>query len=138
MLLCMACLCSATWAWFTAGVECNGNTVSSANYDIDLTVNGAPIADKTVELATGEHTVLLQKQTNPDSATCGYCRIIIGGKTYFTRPIKTDDNNTAEKEDVLTVVIEVKTPSAHVTFDPWWGTYAGDDVISDGERIIVE
>ena len=41
ILLCMACLLSTTWAWFTVGVENRGSEIQIARVTADITVKNA-------------------------------------------------------------------------------------------------
>ena len=46
ILICITCLCSATWAWFSADTSSGSNTLSSGKFDLDISLtdpNGAPV-----------------------------------------------------------------------------------------------
>ena len=38
ILLCMICLAGTTWAWFTASVQTQPQTIEAANYDIAVSI----------------------------------------------------------------------------------------------------
>lgn len=42
ILLCMACLVSTTWAWFTVSIDNTGNEIQIAKVTADITINGIP------------------------------------------------------------------------------------------------
>ena len=131
ILLCITCLCSATWAWFTASTSNGGNVLSAASFDLDVTVasDGARtvdvVLDDGVRVCTftdaGEYLITLSITEDSD-ATKGYCTLHVGDATYKTDAIKRDESNPFIFKLVITEAGTV------VTFDPSWGLPAMPDV----------
>lgn len=130
ILVCVACLCSGTWAWFTASVAGSDNEIKMAdNCLLTVTVAASGEAleniESGVELVTGvTYTVTLSLPANTGS---GYCLIKTTNDTYYTDYIARHEGETVTVSFDLTVG-ETQT----VTFTPRWGIYAGDcDVVTD-------
>lgn len=61
ILLCMACLAGATWAWFTVSVENEENTIQFADVTADITIAGAEkLADGSYSVPAGAHVIDIQ------------------------------------------------------------------------------
>ena len=39
ILVCLVCLCSTTWAWFTADVSNNSNTIGTGQFNLEVSVD---------------------------------------------------------------------------------------------------
>lgn len=134
VLLCMTCLFGLTWAWYTGSVITGPNQVSTATYDLDVTVTdgGAVVNvsgdDGSYSLLPNKEYQVTLKRKNDATATKGYCRVYVKGtdgesyKEYYTGAIK--------GEGVFTFTI---TGACEIKFIPWWGqcTVTGDKVISN-------
>lgn len=61
ILLCMACLVSTTWAWFTVDLENQGNEIQIAKVTADIHIEGAEkLLDGSFSMAAGTYTVDIQ------------------------------------------------------------------------------
>ena len=132
ILVCIVCLCSATWAWFSTDTSFDGNKVSSGEFNISVSVTDANSTVTTLtENAVGEtaytfenegiYTVTL-KMTADTTVSKGFCRMSVGGDTYYTASINTDT-------DPFTFTVEVKEAGVTVTFYPSWGYPSATELI---------
>ena len=142
ILICIACLCSTTWAWFSADQSAEGNTVQSGNFNLDISVTKEQ-SSSTVEsreqtlgdieitelsngklsctLEKGQYTVVLK--TTPDTTVSrGFCKMMVGETAYYTDSISTDAT------DSFTFTLDVIEDGTTVLFSPAWGVPAEVDV----------
>lgn len=113
MLLCFVVFCATTFAWFTSQKCSEVEAVVAAEYDVDVTVDGAQVTGNshTCTLVEGDrHTVTIAAT---GTAQTGYCVIQIGNQTYTTAPIL--PGHPLE----LTIVAAQRT---EITFSASWGT----------------
>lgn len=124
ILVCIVCLCSATWAWFSTDISNASNTLSSGNLGLIVTVtdqNGVPIdvsagakgASVCNLSAAGEYTVTL-KTTDDTTVTNGFCVIKTENNSYQTAAMNIDGITSFE----FTLIAEADIT---VTFCPAWG-----------------
>ena len=143
LALCMVCLAATTWAWFTASVTSEANTIQTANFDVNVAVtNGTNTVNETngsYTLPTGVNTITI---TNTGTASTGFCVIKIGdGITVYTQQL------TKNESDTITFTINVTgSGTVAMTVTPNWGTAMVNstyslrppaDVIVDGATIDV-
>lgn len=134
VIFCMVALSSATWAWFRAEVSSAANTILTGSYELSVSVTdgSAPLAfDRTPEgyyryaLAQGgSYTVTL---SSDGTGSNGYCRILTGGRTYYTGLVTVGDAQANPCSFSITV-----SEDADVLFDLRWGTYSGENDVSAG------
>ena len=82
--LCFVCLAATTWAWFTASVTSEANTIQTASFDVEVAVDGVLVAadaNGNYALAAGTHTVTLKKTGNAEKV---YFLIKDGDTEYYT------------------------------------------------------
>lgn len=77
--LCFVCLAATTWAWFTASVTSEANTIQSAHFDVAVTVtpSSGSATDKgnnVYSLSAGTYTVTL---TPTGNATKGFAVVTV-------------------------------------------------------------
>lgn len=65
ILLCMTCLVSTTWAWFTVSIENTGNAIWVAIPAVSVEVNGAAV-ESGVTLGSGVNTVKISHGNTAD------------------------------------------------------------------------
>lgn len=140
ILLCMTCLCSATWALFSDDVTTSGNVLATGRFDLTVTVDTSDSvriittrasASKRVTLADspdGVYHVTL-KMTDDTTVTKGFCTVTVGGVEYRTASINQSGTNPFE----FTIVT---TDTVTVSFAPAWGLPAEYDVEHGGTLII--
>ena len=136
ILVCIICLCSTTYAWFTGSVQGGNNTIQTANacllsvsvYKDGAEVVGTSAADEngeTLELSQGTYTVTL---TLPKESASGYLIITADGQNYYSDYLQRND----ERDQALTFTLNVATAQT-VTFTVRWGIYSGTCHVQNGE-----
>ena len=138
VLMCIVCLCSATWAWFTTDTISDSNIVSSGNLDIEVTVtdgdtSGVTLTEKpdgttVCTFATAGSYEVVLKLTDDTTVSKGYCSIKVGDRIYRTDAIYLEDRN-------YTFTIEIGSDETVAIFDSNWGLPAHVDVV-DGKLVI--
>ena len=131
ILLCIVCLCSTTFAWFSDSVPSAGNTISTAK-DCLLTVTvldgGGELdnIDEGVVLTAGvEYLVTLSL---PADTASGYCIILADGVEYRTNYIRRHNDSAPRELSFILTVGEDKT----VTFTSHWGIYSAECSVEAG------
>ncbi len=147
--LCFVCLAATTWAWFTASVTSEANTIQTAHFDVEVYLDGSttPVATDAngkYTLPTGTYSVTMSKTGD----ATGYFGFEVDGTPYRTTAITA---NTP-----ITITIQNNRTSPIIcSFTSYWGTPDGTTVgngqavtfnavlppeiisITDGETIIV-
>ena len=118
IILCMILLSSTTWAWFTASISSDDNTIKSAYCNVTV---GAERDGVSVESSDGVYQLLggvrydfrISADGTADSA---YCIFRINGKDYYTAQIP-----TAEPDNYMTFSLQFTT-ATDVEVITRWGT----------------
>ena len=81
--LCFVCLAATTWAWFTASVTSEANTIQTASFGVEVYLDGSttPVAadaNGNYALAAGDYTIML-KPTG--TATKGFVVVEVAQQT---------------------------------------------------------
>lgn len=150
ILVCIACLCSSTFAWFTTTLDSGSNTITSGVFDHKITVeiidaeDGEPItvtADGEVQSCTLDRDKSYTVKLDPTDATTvkGYCVITIDGVEYHTDTYGAVSDGSL-KTLTFTLTLPAGDGTATVTFKPHWGIAAvkhihGDDTITPGAAL---
>lgn len=127
IILCMSVLAGLTWAWFTANISAQNQTLTSANFAVEVKVlNGTnEVADSQgrFELKADEqYSVTI----NPaGSASAGYCELEFGGQKYYTSQI-------GESGLSFTYVPDKDTVLSYI---PVWGRQSRQPDIENGDNI---
>ena len=138
ILVCLICLCSSTYAWFSESIESPVSTIqTSTSCKLSVRVTGGE-ADALAEY--GEALVLdLKKDVTytvtlslPSNSSSGYCVITANGTDYYSPYLRNPDNETESTVNFELMVAE----DTSVTFLSHWGIYSGDTSVSDGILII--
>ncbi len=139
ILVCIVCLCSSTYAWFTESHESPKNEIKTAGEClISVTVlhNGTaqdttPIEniEDGVELAAGDYLVTL---TLPSGSASGYYLVEASGATYYTDYIARHEE--AEPKTVSFIMTVEGTQT--VKFTSCWGIYAQESDVVEGILLI--
>lgn len=130
ILVCVACLCSTTWAWFTGSAEGKDNQIKMADnclLTVTVTASGETLEniESGVALATGVTYVVTL--SSPADTGSGYCLIKTATDTYYTDYIARHTGETQTRTFTVTVE-ETQT----VAFIPRWGIYASECDVADG------
>lgn len=140
ILLCIACLCSATWAWFSTDVSSDQNTLSAGNFDLvvsvqeldsapPVSVDGSADGAYFCSLNGGRYSVSISISQDT-TVTKGYCIITVNGVPYKTAPL------VAGETDTISFTLDVSDAQIGVFFDPSWGLPAHYDVENGGTLVI--
>lgn len=148
ILLCIAVLCSVTYAWFITETSSTSNTIMSGSFDLTVAVtkdgNDIPvIADAdgygcwACELnEEGIYTVHLT--IKEESSVMGHCIVRVGdlGDKHTAAVVKnTEADNSDAADFTFTVVVTEKTK---IIFEPCWGAFVNPDIENGGNFTVSE
>ena len=143
VLVCIACLCSSTFAWFTTTQDSSQNTITSGTFDHKIKIEIASAdGGETVELTDGGvQTCTLDRGKSyvvtlaPTDATTvkGYCVIKIDGVEYHTDTYGAVSEGSPESL-TFTLTLSAGNVPAEVIFKPHWGI-AAEKHVWDGENL---
>lgn len=142
ILCCMACICSATWAWFTTSIPSENNSIKSAKECLikitvekdGATVGAADIGNEVELTESGTYTVTLSLEK--DSAS-GYAIITSGTDKYYTEYIKGHNDDTAQTKTFELVIADgVATAATPVTIVACWGVFSSETDVVGGKITI--
>ena len=133
IVICLVCLCSSTYAWFTTSVPSAGNEFkASGECTLEVTVTpnvtGAAALDNIesgVDLDAGAEYLVVMFL--PPHSASGYCVIEAGGNTYYSDYII---GNTDQPQILSFLMKSEKSQVA--TFTTRWGIYNRDSDVVDG------
>lgn len=127
IVICMVCLAASTWAWFSATVQTVPQTITAANYDIEVSVvdAGKNPVNLTSQLKANEtYTVTLKATGTAPSG--GYCIITdASGNVVYT-------SETLLPNATVVFPFEPSTTDVY-TFTAVWGSYNGTANISEND-----
>ena len=131
ILVCVVCLCSSTFAWFTDVAPSARNEINIADecaLEVTVTKDGVPLADiENGVVLEGEYLVTLSLPANTAS---GYCVITVGEATYYT-------DYLVRSEQLQTVSFTLQaTSEVTATFTPHWGIYTRNSDVVNGELML--
>lgn len=139
ILVCIVCLCSTTFAWFSDSIPNKGNQITTASKcELSVTVQNSSSEiiyldeNGSAVLPAGEYSVTLSLPK--DNASC---YVIISAQapnqSYRTKYIASHTDNTAHTISFTLIVQSEKS----VTFTTKWGIYSGStDVDHQGTLTI--
>lgn len=114
--LCMVCLAGSTWAWFSASIQTEPQTIEAASFDISAVVTdagGQPVPSGQLLEAGQKYTVTLTAAGSAPSG--GYCEVESGAVSLYTETILPNES--------LTFTLIPETEAAY-TFTAVWGKYS--------------
>ncbi len=140
ILVCIACLCSGTYAWFAEDLSSASNEIKVAE-ECSLVVTAS---DDTQTLLTvdckEEKTLTLEKGVTytvvlslPADSASGYLLVRVGSMVYHTDFIERHADEGAHTMTFYLVLAE----TAEVVFAPRWGIYSGACDVKNGETLTV-
>ena len=128
IVICLVCLCSTTWAWFSTDVSSSENVIQSGEGKLAVTVTNdqAEISDiEQVKMRDADtYTVTM---TLPKDSASGYCEIHLGNDIYRSPYIL----RSKEAQQTLVFYISL-TETTELSIKTRWGIY------SDGEADVAE
>ncbi len=136
ILICIVCLCSTTWAWFTDSIPSKGNSIKVADECLlSVTVtdeNGTALEDLEAGVQLEQGKTYIVTLSLPRDSASGYCLIKASGQSYYTDYIVRHENDEAQTVSFALTVAESQT----VEFEPRWGIYAKESDVIDGQLSI--
>lgn len=129
IIVCMFCLFGATWAWFSQSVQTSRQTVTSANFHVDVSIDPAPEhVDKNGYLLKAGQTYEVTLHATGTAPSGGYCVVEGEGKVHRTIPMLAGDR--------LSFSIEPGVDAVY-TFTVMWGkrTDTGEADLFEGSII---
>lgn len=90
ILLCMACLMSTTWAWFTVSIENTENVIQIADVQTDINVSGTNVVahnDGSYTLGAGTYTVTITVTSDGTDMDSFRSRSPVYMTMYTDRPV---------------------------------------------------
>ena len=138
VVLCMVCLCSTTWAWFSDSSPSNANEIKTAEkclISVQVVPEGSDTAidvsdEAGVLLAAGNYTVTLSL---PKDSSSGYYVIGAGANTYLTDYIVHHDEEIP-KTEIFTLTLGTEST---VVFTPRWGIYADESDVTEAGVLLI-
>ena len=140
IVLCIAALCSTSWAWFTGSTESGNNEITTAqSFTLELiledgTSQEVEIVNDKAELKAGQtYTVTISL---PKDSASGYLVMTTdkNGTSYRSDYILRHENDTAEKIVFYLTVDE----DQYVSFTKHWGIYTDTPSVKNGETLNIE
>ena len=136
ILVCIICLCSTTYAWFTGSVQVDNNTFKAADaclLSVSVYKDGTEKAIIDTENATtleceGTYTVTL---TLPKESASGYLVLTVDGQEYYSDYLQRNEN-----DQTMTFTLNVNAAKT-VNFTARWGIYSGDCHVKNGETLTI-
>ena len=128
ILLCMICLAGTTWAWFTASVQTQPQTIEAANYDIavSITNESGDFVSHGQPLKTGKSYKVTLTASGTADKFGGYCIVGCGDVMLYT----------AQLLPGHTLSFTLTPPeTAAYTFTAVWGSHSGETDIKNGSTI---
>ena len=136
IVVCMICMAGMTWAWFSASIQSAPQTVTAANFDMEITVKTAgdtvtdvtPEADGSYSLQAGTYQVMLE--ATGSSQKGGYCVLKVGQNSYYTDHIYMDN-------PTMSFTLQIEDASVNCVFIAAWGTCSFEPSIVSGGAFTV-
>lgn len=125
IVICMICLAGSTWAWFTANVQTKPQAIAAANYEIEVTIDGGPVAAP-ISLQVGQIYKITLTAGGTAAKFGGYCKVEGDGKTRYTEQMLPGET--------LTFTL-IPDSDGIYTFTAVWGKYSGEADISSGDTV---
>ena len=136
IFICVVCLCSTTYAWFTESLPSANNVVTTSECLLTVSVyaDGATdpteVIDAAHEATITEAGTYLITLTLPKDSSSGYLLVSASGGDHYVEHILRHTDDAAK---TLSFTLVKTTDTAEVTLAPMWGVYSGNyDVLSGG------
>ena len=139
MLICLASLCSVTWAWFSDGAQSSSNTIkANSNFSLNVAVeNGdetvltlSGIGETTETLEAGTYSVIL---TLPEGSSSGYLIIECEAGEYLSPALVHHDG----PEDKTVLFYLTLADQTEITFRTGWGIRSDEPSVNEGGTLVL-
>ena len=142
--LCVVCLCSTTWAWFTDGDTAASNSITASQCLMVVTIDGREYEygdprEFNVDITAGGYCDVAM--TIPANSASGYCIIeydrngdgtVTDDERFYTQQV----SNTLTSEPVRNVSFRITSATATtVKIIPRWGISSYDASVSNGQTL---
>lgn len=121
-LVCLACLCSGSWAWFTANVGGAAQPIQAAQFGVTVAVKASntgsavqPVPESLLQFRLAANTTYAVTITATGSATTGFCSMQLNESGYLTPQLCPGQS--------ITFTYTPNT-AANLVVQPQWGTAA--------------
>jgi hypothetical protein len=139
IVLCIAALCSTSWAWFTGSTESGNNEITTAqSFTLELVLKDGStqevdiINDKATLVAGQTYTVTISL---PKDSASGYLVMTDkNGTSYRSDYILRHEDATAKTVTFYLTVDETQD----VSFMKHWGIYTDAPSVKDGETLEIK
>ena len=118
----MVCLAGTTWAWFTANISTPPQNIATANYKIDVIVDGETVTAEKQLIANTEYKIVLAASGTADKYG-GYCIVKGGEKSLYSEQLLPGN--------MLSFKF-IPSATADYTFTAVWGSYSDKPDITNG------
>lgn len=91
ILICMVCLSGTTWAWFSASVQTGAQTITAANFNVEVAIDPTPVISEGGKYTLTRNTAYTVTLTATGTANeiGGYCIVDNdAGDRHYTSQIK--------------------------------------------------
>ena len=146
IFLCVVCLCSTTWAWFSDSNTSGSNSITASSCTMVITVGDQQYAYGTTipEITLPAGNTLTVKMTIPEDSASGYCVVeytyTVDGETKKeecrTQAVSNTATSTPVREVSFSIVAE-EDAQTKVKITPRWGIYSGVACIKNGDVLNV-
>lgn len=138
ILVCIVCLSTTTYAWFTGSVPSENNKIQTADAClISATVYKGGAEEATIDTQNpitlqceGTYTVTL---TLPRESASGYLVLSVDGADYYTDYLQRNDS----ADQSLTFTLNVPRAKS-ITFTARWGIFSGECHVDNGGSLTIE
>ncbi|MBQ8320493.1 MAG: hypothetical protein IJX81_06395 [Clostridia bacterium] len=134
VLLCLVCLCTTTYAWFTGGVTAKNNTLIASTCSLTVSVKEegeaaatewSDFAEKEITLSGGKtYEVTL---SIPVGSASGYIAFRVGEEVYLSPFVSCKAG--AERSATFKIAVNADTVAC---FTLRWGIYSGEKSVENG------
>ena len=135
ILICIACLCSATWALFSEDVVNSGNKIEAGVSELQISMteqNGEAVdTEGEITLAPGDYTVTLTLENGNAS---GYCIVRKGVQEYLSPYIR---HHSEDEPKTVSFTLRLASETTLV-IEQRWGIYSSEASVEDGGVLIIE
>ena len=126
IVVCMMCLASLTWAWFSVDMQSSGNTLASASFQttVSITPDDPSFVDHyDLMLPANKYNIVVTQIAN---AKTGYCLVKIDGTSYYAGSFTPKLNADTRKETYsIEFELNITGNAARVSICPVWGIFSG-------------
>lgn len=139
IVLCMICLCSATWAWFGTSMN-NESVIQAGSYEATMKVtyvdgeSNIKSLDGNILLPGVEYTV----EVKAYPSITGYLAVKIGNDVilYSKGPFNTSESGS--RTITFTVFIAPELDSRMITVDAFWGVRSDEEIDKLKDEIVLD